>query len=353
MDRFTLQPGAGSAAIFTNVAIIRAYHEPAAKAEQRDEIITTIFSHPSNAAARQGRGLQDHHALPGRRRLPRLEALQGRRLGPDRRAAHHQPRGHRHLQPAHRGVRRLVHAAGGLCSTTRPTPTASWASPGRARRASTCATSTCTRPSRPRTAAAAGRRRAAASRRSWRPSCPCPTVEFDGTAYYLDYDRPQSIGKIRAWYGVTANMLKAYAWIMSLGADGLREVAEIAVLNNNYLLNKVLEIRGASAPYATGQTPHRAGALLLGEAYRRHRRPSEDIGFRAADFGIHYWTSHHPFVVPEPMTLEPTESYSRRRPRRIHRHPQAHCERGLYESRDRQHRAAQQHRPQDRPGIVR
>ena len=38
---------------------------------------------------------------------------------------------------------------------------------------------------------------------------------------------------------------------------------------------------------------------------------SEDIGLRAADFGLHYWTSHHPFVVPEPNTLEPTESYTK------------------------------------------
>jgi glycine dehydrogenase subunit 2 len=37
---------------------------------------------------------------------------------------------------------------------------------------------------------------------------------------------------------------------------------------------------------------------------------SEEIGYRAADFGVHYWTSHHPYIVPEPMTLEPTESYS-------------------------------------------
>ncbi|MGB9674307.1 MAG: glycine dehydrogenase subunit 2, partial [Anaerolineales bacterium] len=38
---------------------------------------------------------------------------------------------------------------------------------------------------------------------------------------------------------------------------------------------------------------------------------SEEIGYRAADFGTHYWTSHHPYIVPEPMTLEPTESYSK------------------------------------------
>ncbi|GAG15966.1 unnamed protein product, partial [marine sediment metagenome] len=50
MDRFTLQPGAGSAAIYTNISMIRAYHEKKGEASQRDEVITTIFSHPSNAA---------------------------------------------------------------------------------------------------------------------------------------------------------------------------------------------------------------------------------------------------------------------------------------------------------------
>jgi glycine dehydrogenase subunit 2 len=56
LDRFSLQPGAGSAAIYTNVSIIRAYHESRGEAEQRDEIITTIFSHPSNAACAKTAG---------------------------------------------------------------------------------------------------------------------------------------------------------------------------------------------------------------------------------------------------------------------------------------------------------
>jgi len=98
---------------------------------------------------------------------------------------------------------------------------------------------------------------------------------------------------------------------MSLGADGLREVAEVAVLNNNYLMQKVLEIRGASAPYA--QSRHRIEQVRysweqLADDTGVH---SEEIGYRAADFGVHYWLSHHPYVVPEPMTLEPTESYSK------------------------------------------
>jgi len=135
---------------------------------------------------------------------------------------------------------------------------------------------------------------------------PRPTVEFDGTAYRLDDDRPDSIGKIRPWYGVVPNLVRAYAWIMSLGAEGLREVAEIAVLNNNYLMK-----RGLAAPFAAGRRRIEQVRYSWDELTRATGVHSEEIGYRAADFGTHYWTSHHPYVVPEPMTLEPTESYSR------------------------------------------
>jgi glycine dehydrogenase subunit 2 len=98
---------------------------------------------------------------------------------------------------------------------------------------------------------------------------------------------------------------------MSLGAAGLREVSEIAVLNNNYLLKKMLEIPGVSAPYAKGKRrieQVRYSWQKLAEDTGVH---SEEIGLRAVDFGLHYWTSHHPFVVPEPATLEPTETFSK------------------------------------------
>ena len=111
--------------------------------------------------------------------------------------------------------------------------------------------------------------------------------------------------------GVAPNLLRAYAWIMSLGAEGLREVAEIAVLNNNYLLKRILEIRGASAPYAAGKRRIEQVRYSWEELTRETGITSEQIGVRALDYGVHYWTSHHPFVVPEPFTLEPTESYSK------------------------------------------
>jgi glycine dehydrogenase subunit 2 len=139
---------------------------------------------------------------------------------------------------------------------------------------------------------------------------PVPTVEFDGQRYYLDYDRPDSVGKLRPFYGYAPVVLRAYAWVMSLGAQGLREVAEIAVLNNNYLLDRMLQIPGVSAPYARGKRRIEQVRYSWQDLAEETGVRSDELGIRAADFGIHYWTSHHPFVVPEPCTLEPTESFS-------------------------------------------
>jgi glycine dehydrogenase subunit 2 len=140
---------------------------------------------------------------------------------------------------------------------------------------------------------------------------PVPVLEFDGQTYSLSYDRPDSIGKVRSFAGVAPVVLKAYAWVMSLGAAGLREVADIAVLNNNYLMHKVLAIPGAGAPYARGRRRIEQVRYSWQELAERTGVHSEEIGLRAADFGVHYWTSHHPYIVPEPCTLEPTESYSK------------------------------------------
>ncbi len=74
---------------------------------------------------------------------------------------------------------------------------------------------------------------------------------------------------------------------------------------------KVLEIRGASAPFAAGRPRIEQVRYSWERLARETGVHTDEIGARMADLGAHYWTSHHPFVVPEPMTLEPTESYSR------------------------------------------
>ncbi len=82
------------------------------------------------------------------------------------------------------------------------------------------------------------------------------------------------------------------------------------MLNNNYLMARVLGIPGASAPYATGRRRIEQVRYSWEELYQETGISSEEIGVRMTDFGMHYWTSHHPYVVPQPFTLEPTESYS-------------------------------------------
>ena len=311
MDRVSLQPGAGSAAIYTNVAMIRAYFAACGELEQRDEVITTIFSHPSNAACAKTAGFKVITLYPDADGYPDLEALKAA-VGPRTAALLiTNPEDTGIFNPRIEEFVRVVHEAGGLACYDQANANGILGIT-RARDAGfdLCHFNLHKTFSTPHACGgpAAG---ACGVSEALAPYLPRPTVEFDGGSYWLNDDRPASVGKIRPFYGVIPNLVRAYAWIMSLGAEGLREVAEIAVLNNNYLMKKVLEIRGVSAPYAEGRRRIEQVRYSWAELAEDTGVHSEDIGVRAADFGTHYWTSHHPFVVPEPMTLEPTESYSR------------------------------------------
>jgi glycine dehydrogenase subunit 2 len=311
MDRVTLQPPAGSAAIYTNICMIRAYHASRGEEKQRDEVITTIFSHPSNAAAAKVAGYKVITLYPDADGYPDLDAL--------RAAVSEKTAALLITNPEDTGIFNsrieqfvdLVHEAGGLCFYDQANANGILGVT-RAREAGfdACHFNLHKTFSTPHACGGPGAG-ASCVTELLAPFLPTPLVTFDGETYRLTYDRPHSIGKVRPFYGVTPNLLRAYAWIMSLGADGLREVAEIAVLNNNYLLKKVLEIPGVSAPYAEGK--HRIEQVRYSweQLNKDTGIHSEQMAVRMADFGMHMWTSHHPFVVPEPMTLEPTEAYSR------------------------------------------
>jgi glycine dehydrogenase subunit 2 len=146
---------------------------------------------------------------------------------------------------------------------------------------------------------------------------PVPTVERhpDTAALFLDYDRPDSIGKVRAFLGVAATVVRAYAWLATMGSEGLRLAAETAVLNNNYLRHKLVQIPGITVSFEEANPEPRLEQIrysLLGLCDDTGVG-TEDIGRRTTDFGLSmYHTSHHPWLVPEPATLEPTESFSQR-----------------------------------------
>ncbi len=273
MDRFSLQPGAGGAAIYANICMMRAYHASRGEGKQRDEVITTIFSHPSNAAAAKVAGYKVITLYPDSEGYPDLEALKA--------AVSERTAGLLITNPEDTGIfnpkiaefTRIVHEAGGICSYDQANANGILGIT-RAREAGfdLCHFNLHKTFSTPHGCGGPGAGASGVTEKLI-PFLPVPTTEFDGQKYYLDYNRPKSIGKIRPFYGVTANILRSYAWIMSLGADGLREVAEIAVLNNNYLLKKVLEISRRQRSLCQGQTTRRAGALQLGAIDPRDWRP--------------------------------------------------------------------------------
>jgi glycine dehydrogenase subunit 2 len=313
MDRFTFQPGGGSQAVYANARMIRAYHEARGEGH-RDEIITTIFSHPCDAAGPATMGYKLVTLYPGERGHPDVEAVKA--------AVSERTAGLMITNPEDTGIFNpeidriveVVHDAGGLCHYDQANANGILGIT-RARDAGfdLCQFNLHKTFSSPHCSMGMPCGAAGVIAELAR-FLPAPTVEFDGERYYLDYDRPDSIGKLRAFHGVPATVVRSYAWVLALGAEGLREVAEAAVLNNNYLAKKVAEIPGFEISYADGNPDRRLEQIRYSLA-----RLAEDTGVstvevaaRTADFGVaQYFPSHEPWIVPEPMTLEPSETYSR------------------------------------------
>jgi len=137
---------------------------------------------------------------------------------------------------------------------------------------------------------------------------PVPRIVFDGKRYHFDYDRPDSIGKIRSFYGNVAVLLRAYAYILSLGFEGLKEVAEISVLNANYLVKKLKEIRGLTLPY-NSEKPRKHECVFSAKTLKNETGVSAlNIAKRLLDYGIHAPTIYFPMIVDEALMIEPTET---------------------------------------------
>jgi glycine dehydrogenase subunit 2 len=135
------------------------------------------------------------------------------------------------------------------------------------------------------------------------PFLPVPVVTLEGKRYRLDYDRPKSIGKVRSWYGNFALLVRAYAYILRQGGNGLTEVSEHAVLNANYVrhrLDKVLEV-----PFS-GLRKHEFVASAASLAAKGVR--TVDVAKRLMDFGVHPPTVYFPHLVEEALMIEPTET---------------------------------------------
>jgi glycine dehydrogenase subunit 2 len=141
------------------------------------------------------------------------------------------------------------------------------------------------------------------------PYLPTPVVRRlggdEGEGFVLDYEFPHSIGRLHGNFGNVGMLVRAYAYLRSLGPDGLRRCSELAVLNANYLLAR---LRGAyHVPY---DRPVMHECVVSDRGFEGTEVTTLDIAKRLIDYGYHPPTVYFPLVVHGAIMIEPTESES-------------------------------------------
>lgn len=134
---------------------------------------------------------------------------------------------------------------------------------------------------------------------------PVPVVEKDDDRYILNYDRPDSIGKVKDFYGHFGILLRTYTYILSMGSDGLKKVSEMAVLNANYMKEK---LKAYYKLPVDGLVKHE---VLFDGLKDPGNVTTLDVAKRLLDYGYHPPTVYFPLVVNEALMIEPTETESK------------------------------------------
>jgi glycine dehydrogenase subunit 2 len=137
------------------------------------------------------------------------------------------------------------------------------------------------------------------------PYLPVPVVAEKNGKYVLEYDRPQSIGRVRAYCGNFGVLLRALAYTLAYG-PGIRQATEDAVLNANYIRKQLED--AFELPY---NLPSMHEVVFSDARQRKHGVNTMDIAKRLIDYGFHPYTTAFPLIVHGAMMIEPTESESK------------------------------------------
>lgn len=305
MDQVTLQPAAGAHGEWTGLMLIRAYHE--SRGELRTKVIVPDSSHGTNPASATVAGYDTITIKSNERGMVDLDALRAV-VGSDTAAL-------MLTNPSTLGlfeeqiveIAEIVHDAGGLLYYDG---------------ANSNAIMGITRPgdmgfdvvhlnlhktmSTPHGGGGPGAGPVGVKSKliSFLPK-PIVSKRGDGT-FYWDYDRPQSIGRVKAYYGNFGILVRAYAYIRTYGPDGLRRVSEIAVLNANYMMHRLAPYYEVAYP---GLCKHEF--VLSGKKLKQYGVRTLDVAKRLLDFGYHPPTIYFPLNVEECIMIEPTETESK------------------------------------------
>ncbi|HZG56566.1 aminomethyl-transferring glycine dehydrogenase subunit GcvPB [Paenibacillus sp.] len=305
MDRVTLQPAAGAHGEFTGLMLIRAYHE--SRGETRTKVLVPDSSHGTNPASATAAGYETITVPSNARGLVDLDALRAA-VGPDTAALMlTNPNTLGLFEEQIEEIARIVHDAGGLLYYDGANSNAilGIARPGdmgfdvvHLNLHKTMST--------PHGGGGPGAGPVGVKAKLI-PFLPTPTIErrADGS-YCFDNDRPATIGRVKGYYGNFGILARAYAYIRTLGPDGLRRVSELAVLNANYLLRRLAP--AFEVPY---DRICKHEFVLSGKPLKPYGVRTLDVAKRLLDYGYHPPTIYFPLNVEECLMIEPTETESK------------------------------------------
>ncbi len=303
MHSVSLQPAAGAHGEFTGMLIARAFHE--SNGEKRDQVVLPDTSHGTNPASAAMAGF-DILTIPSKDGKVDLDALAS--AVSDRTAAFMltNPNTLGIFESDVREIAKTVHGAGGLLYYDGANMNAIMGktSPGKMgfdivhlNLHKTFST--------PHGGGGPGAGPVGVVKKL-DEFLPIPLAAKKGEAYYMDYDRPKSIGKVHGFHGNWGVLLRAYTYILSEGADGLTEATERAVLNSNYLRNSVEKFLEVPYPGLRKHEFVASGAIL-----KRKGVKTLDVAKRLIDHGFHPPTVYFPHLVEEAIMIEPTETESK------------------------------------------
>ncbi len=139
---------------------------------------------------------------------------------------------------------------------------------------------------------------------------PVPRIIHNKDTYHFSYDHPDSIGKIRPFYGNISVLIKAYCYILLMGGNGLKHASDIAVLNANYMKEQLIKDDQYELPY---RRLRKHEFVLSCEKLQKEKGiRALDVAKRLLDYGLHPPTIYFPLIVKEALMIEPTETESKK-----------------------------------------
>lgn len=140
---------------------------------------------------------------------------------------------------------------------------------------------------------------------------PRPLIEFDGRRYYWDYKCEKCIGRVSAFYGNITPVVRTFIYIAALSSEGLREVAEVSIINSNYFIKKILEKPYYTLPYDPSKPRKHELVISAKKILADTGVSAEDIAKALLDRGFHAPTMYFPLIVEEALMIEFTETETR------------------------------------------